>query len=438
MTIDKEIFKISLPNIISNISIPLLGIVDTALMGRMDDPAYIGAIAIGGIIFNILYWGFGFLRPGTTGLTAQAYGQNNLPECYRLLLRSFILGLIFGLLIWLFAKPLGVFFFSILDGSDKVISLSSEYYHIRILAAPAVLAVFAFRGWFFGMQNAIAPMVLTIVSNGLNILFSWYLVMVLDLSVKGVAWGTVIAQWLTFILAVIILIYRHRFRFIKYLDKAIVRAAELKRFLVVNRDMFIRNMGLILVFSFFTNHSSSVSDRYLAINQMLLELFYFMSYAIDGFAYASESLVGKYLGAQKLDTVKLVVRKCLFYGLGLAVAFSLVYLFFGNEILSILTSNKSLIAEGQKYLIWCALVGLTGALAFIWDGVYSGATASVELRNSMLISVILFFILFYSVKPFYPLYAIWIGMIAFMAGRSIFQIWYYNKSILSRWQNAQA
>lgn len=438
MSLDKEIFKISIPNIISNISIPLLGIVDTALMGRMDDPAYIGAIAIGGIIFNILYWGFGFLRPGTTGLTAQALGSNNTAECYRLLLRALILGVLFGILLLIFAQPIGTLFFSILDGSDKVKSLASEYYGIRILAAPAVLCVFAFRGWFFGMQNAIAPMVLTIVSNILNIIFSWYFVMKLDWSVAGVAWGTVIAQWFTLLLALVILAYRHRLVVLEYVNKTLLSAVELKRFLLVNRDMFIRNMGLILVFSFFTNYSSGMGDRYLAINQMLLELFYFMSYAIDGFAYASESLVGKYLGASKIDMVKKVVNKCLIYGLALAVAYSLAYLFFGKEILGILTSNKDLINEGNKYLLWCALVGLTGALAFIWDGVYSGATASVELRNSMLISVVLFFIVFYSIQENNPKTAIWLSMIVFMAGRSIFQIWYYKKSILNKWQSQPA
>ena len=438
MSLDKEIFKISIPNIISNISIPLLGIVDTALMGRMDDPAYIGAIAIGGIIFNILYWGFGFLRPGTTGLTAQALGSNNTAECYRLLLRALILGVLFGILLLIFAQPIGTLFFSILDGSDKVKSLASEYYGIRILAAPAVLCVFAFRGWFFGMQNAIAPMVLTIVSNILNIIFSWYFVMKLDWSVAGVAWGTVIAQWFTLLLALVILAYRHRLVVLEYVNKTLLSAVELKRFLLVNRDMFIRNMGLILVFSFFTNYSSGMGDRYLAINQMLLELFYFMSYAIDGFAYASESLVGKYLGASKIDMVKKVVNKCLIYGLALAVAYSLAYLFFGKEILGILTSNKDLINEGNKYLLWCALVGLTGALAFIWDGVYSGATASVELRNSMLISVVLFFMVFYSIQENNPKTAIWLSMIVFMAGRSIFQIWYYKKSILNKWQSQPA
>jgi MATE family multidrug resistance protein len=433
MTLNKEIFKISIPNIISNISIPLLGIVDTALMGRMNDPAYIGAIAIGGIIFNILYWGFGFLRPGTTGLTAQAYGSNNTKEVYSLLYRALSIGVIFGLLLLLIKSPVSDLFFGILDGSDKVKSLSREYFDIRIWAAPAVLCVFAFRGWFFGVQNAIAPMILTIVANLLNIFLSWYFVMVLDQGVKGVAFGTLIAQWMTLFLAIVIFLYKHRQKATVYFNKSVFQAKEFKRFLVVNRDMFIRNMGLILVFSYFTNHSSKLGDSYLATNQMLLELFYLMSYAVDGFAYASESLVGKYLGAGQVDKAVKVIKKCLVFGLGLGLLFGISYIFFGQHLLRVLTTNKQLIADSQPYFIWLSIVGVSGALAFVWDGVYSGATASVELRNSMLISVVAFFAVFYIADTNYPLYSIWAGMVAFMLTRSIFQIIFFKKSILKKW-----
>ena len=434
MSINKEIFKISIPNIISNISIPLLGIVDTALMGRMNDPAYIGAIAIGGIIFNVLYWGFGFLRPGTTGLTAQAYGRKDDKEIYSLLYRALTLAVIFGTLLLALKNPLSDLFFSILDGSEKVKDLSSQYFDIRIWAAPAVLSVYAFRGWFFGVQNAIAPMVLTIVANVLNIFFSWYFVMVLEQGVKGVALGTLIAQWLTFFIAIGIFIYRHKEKAIQYLNFAILKGKELKRFIVVNRDMFIRNMGLILVFSYFTNHSSKVGDSYLATNQMLLELFYLMSYAVDGFAYASESLVGKYLGAQKIKETLTVIRKCLLYGIILGGLFALLYIFFGQSLIGILTTNQQLINDSKPFFIWLALVGLSGALAFVWDGIYSGATSSVELRNSMLISVVAFFVTFFALNNSYPLYSIWAAMIAFMLSRSVFQIILFKIRILPNWQ----
>ena len=197
--------------------------------------------------------------------------------------------------------------------------------------------------------------------------------------------------------------------------------------------MFIRNMGLILVFSYFTNHSSKLGDSYLATNQMLLELFYLMSYAVDGFAYASESLVGKYLGAGQVDKAIKVIKKCLVFGLGLGLLFGITYIFFGQHLLRVLTTNKQLITDSQPYFIWLSIVGVSGALAFVWDGVYSGATASVELRNSMLISVIVFFAVFYIADTNYPLYSIWAGMVAFMLSRSIFQIIFFKKSILKKW-----
>jgi len=432
INLNKEIFRIAIPNIISNISIPLLGIVDTALMGRMDDPAYIGAIALGGVVFNILYWGFGFLRPGTTGLTAQAYGAKDYPTAYKYFLQAFGMSLIFGLGLLVFHIPIGKFAYSFLNGSEQVKSLSYEYFSIRVLAAPAVISLFAFRGWFFGMQNAIAPMVLTIFSNVINIFLSWYLVMECDMSVKGVAIGTVVAQYASLLLAFGILLYRHKTEVFKYIEKQTFQLSKMKRFLNVNRDMFLRNIGMILVFSFFTNYSAGVSEEYLAVNEILLQLFYFMSYSVDGFAYAAESLVGRYIGEKSADKVKVVVRKTLIYGLLFGGLFALGYQFFGATFMRIFTNNETIIAEAQPYFKWLALVALCGALAFIWDGVYSGATASKELRNAMFLSVVSFFVVFYSVQCFYSDHAVWIAMIAFMLARSLFQIFYYQKRIVGR------
>ena len=434
MTINKEIFRIAIPNIIANISIPLLGIVDTALMGRMDDPAYIGAIALGGIIFNILYWGLGFLRPGTTGLTAQSFGKENFQECYRLLYRSSIIGFSMGLIILIFHDQLGHFCFGLLSGSEQVEALAYEYFSIRVMAAPVVICLFALRGWFFGIQDAISPMILTISANVLNIIFSWYLVMEMDMSVAGVAYGTMAAQFITFIVAIVIIVVKYKSDVIKYFDSAVFKAKEMLRFLSVNRDMFIRNLCMILVFSFYTNYSSQIDDDYLAINQMLLQLFYFMAYAVDGFAYASESLVGKYLGANSIIKVKEVIKKCLIYGLGFGALFSIGFIMSGSSILRIMTTNTQLIEDAQPYFIWLALVSISGALAFIWDGVYSGATAATELRDSMLISTVFFIVVFYSTKSNYPEVSIWAAMVAFMLSRSVFQIILYKYKIEKQWE----
>ncbi len=409
-----------------------MGIVDTALMGRMDDPAYIGAIALGGVVFNILYWGFGFLRPGTTGLTAQAFGAKDFEQCYRYFLQAFGLSLVFGLGLLVFHIPIGKFAYSLLNGSEQVKSLSYEYFSIRVWAAPAVITLFAFRGWFFGMQNAVAPMVLTIVSNLVNIFLSWYLVIQCDMSVQGVAIGTVVAQYTTLLLAFGILLYRHRVAVFSYIEKKTFQLSNMKRFLNVNRDMFLRNIGMILVFSFFTNYSAGISEEYLAINEILLQLFYFMSYSVDGFAYAAESLVGRYIGEKSVERVKVVVRRTLYYGLGFGALFSIAYLIFGDWCMRIFTDHEELILVARPYFKWLALVALCGALAFIWDGVYGGATASVELRNSMFLSVVSFFLVFFILKGCYQDHAVWIAMIAFMLARSLFQIFFYQKRILRR------
>ncbi len=432
INLNKEIFRIAIPNIISNISIPLLGIVDTALMGRMDDPAYIGAIALGGVVFNILYWGFGFLRPGTTGLTAQAYGAGDLPTAYRYFVQAFSIGLFFGLLLLLLHVPIGRVAYSLLNGSQQVKDLSYQYFSIRILAAPAVITLFAFRGWFFGMQNALAPMALTIVANVINIFLSWYLVMHCDMGVQGVAIGTVVAQYTALLLAFSILLYRHKKAVFLQMKRSAFRLLAMQRFLNVNRDMFLRNIGMILVFSFFTNYSAGISEQYLAVNEILLQLFYFMSYSVDGFAYAAEALVGRHIGAQSLSKVKIVVRRTLYYGLGFGCLFALLYLLFGDLCMRIFTDNTALILIARPYYIWLALVAICGALAFVWDGIYGGATASVELRNAMFFSVISFFLVFYLFQSAYPGHAVWLGMIAFMLARSLFQIFYYKRKIIGR------
>jgi MATE family multidrug resistance protein len=435
LSINKEIFRIAIPNIIANISIPLLGIVDTALMGRMEDSAYIGAIALGGIIFNILYWGFGFLRPGTTGLTAQALGRDDKRETAMLLFRSFLVGISIGFILLFFHVPIGKSCFKLLSGGAEVENLAYQYFSIRIWGAPVVIAVFAMRGWLFGVQDAISPMILTIIANVTNIICSWYLVMIKGMSVQGVALGTVIAQYLTFFVALAIIVYKHRALIKEYIGRSIFKLSEMHRFFQVNRDMFIRNIGLIFVFTFFTNHASTVSNDYLAISQILLQLFYFMSYAVDGFAYASESLVGKYLGMRRMDKVKLVIRQCLIYGLGFGFLFTLAYSFFGAEIIAIFTDNRLLIDGAKPYFIWLSIVAVSGALAFIWDGVYSGGTANVEMRDSMILSVLAFIIVFYIVDTRYPLISIWAGMIVFMLTRSIVQIVLYYTRIESRWMS---
>ncbi len=296
---NKEILRLAVPNIISNLTVPLLGMVDMALMGRMGSPVYIGAIALGGIIFSVIYMGFGFLRMGTTGFTAQAYGRADKLEIGYALYRALAIALLIALLLIALQKQLGWFSFLLLDGSDEVKALAADYFFIRIWAAPATLALYAFMGWFVGMQNTLIPMYIAIVINLLNIGFNLVFVVWLGMDVDGVAWGTVLAQYSGLLLAIGFYLIKYRKYRIKLSIPLLIEKKELKRFFRVNTDILIRTMLLILTLSFFTSKSAGIGDETLAINSIILQFFFLFSYFMDGFAYAGEALRGNLLVVTK-------------------------------------------------------------------------------------------------------------------------------------------
>ena len=295
---NKEILRLAIPNILSNISVPLLSTVDTILMGHLS-ASHLGAVGIGSMIFNFIYWNFGFLRMGTTGMTAQAYGAENKMEISNTLGRACALGLVLAVIILLFQIPIGELSYYLLNVTDNQYALVREYFLIRILAAPATLILYSVLGWFFGMQNAIYPMLLTIFINVINIAVSAYLVLGLGMEVSGVAWGTVIAQYGGLFLAALMLRHKYKVYLDGFKQKNILRFNKLLRFLRINGDIFIRTICLTFAFGFFYSQSSNLGELALAANVILLQLLNWMSYGIDGFAFASESLVGKYVGAKR-------------------------------------------------------------------------------------------------------------------------------------------
>jgi len=424
-TVDKEIFRLAIPNILSNVTIPLLGIVDTVLMGHEAEHGaiLIGAIALGGIIFNAIYWNFGFLRLGTTGITAQAFGRGDKEEQALTLFRAFSVGLFIAIVLLLFRGIISDLGFSLLRTPEntQAIEYAKSYFDIRILAVPAVMCLFGIRGWLFGVQNAVFPMILITVVNVVNVLASVYFVRVQGMSVEGVALGTVVAQYCTLILglSMIFIKYGKIFSYLKL--KLILARKALSRFVNVNGTLLIRNMLLFSVFSFFTWYSSTINENYFAVNEMLLQLFYLMSFAVDGFAYAAESLVGKYVGAKDWKGLKNSVRRTMVYGLGFGVLYAIVYVFFGKYFLRIFTPDWQLIESGQPFLFWLAILSVVGAVAFIWDGVYGGATLVRELVISMALSTLAFFVSFYIFKQINADHAIWASMTVFMAVRGIGQ-----------------
>lgn len=433
---NKRILKIAVPNIVSNITIPLLGVVDLALMGHLGEVDFIGAIALGGMIFNFLYWGFAFLRMGTTGITAQAYGARNLNETILSLSRALLVALIGSTFILLLQKPIAQLSFYVIDSEDTVENIAKSYYYIRVWAAPATIGLYALTGWFIGMQNSKIPMVIAIVSNIINISLSAYFVYGMNLDARGVALGTVIAQYCGLFIAMfcVLRFYSRLFRY--WSIKGMMKIHELKNFIAINKDIFIRTLCIIFVFTFFTTESASTNKTILAVNSLLLQFLFIFSYFMDGFAFAAEALVGKFIGANNENGFKKVVRLLFIWGIGISVLFTLFYAMGSNLLLSMLTDNAGTIFEAQAYLKWIILLPILSFTSFLMDGIFIGATASVYMRKTMMAATILVFIpCYYLLSKSFDNHGLWVAMLSFMLARGIFQAIYYKKAVLIRFKN---
>ncbi len=430
---NRNILRLAIPNIISNITVPLLGLVDLALMGHLESEIYIGAIALGGVIFNFIYWGFSFLRMSTSGFTAQAFGENNNSEAITFLIRALLVSLFISLLILVLQTPIVIASFKIIGGSPAVETLAKEYFLIRVWAAPAALSLFVFSGWFLGMQNARYPMIIAISVNVINILLSMYFVFILKMKSDGVALGTAISQYAGLIIAIILFFKKYQFLIPRITKKEILNLSILTNFFRVNTDIFIRTFCIILVFTFFTSKSASMNDTILAVNSLLIQLLLFFSFFIDGFAFAGEALVGKFFGAKDIINLKKVVKLLFYWGAALAFIFTIIYIPGIKLILRLLTSQLDVINSAQPFIIWVVLIPVASFGSFIWDGVYIGATASRAMRNALLISTILVFTpVYYLFYPVFGNHALWLAIILFMLARGAIQTFLFQKAILKR------
>ncbi len=421
VSINKEILTLAIPNILSNISVPLLSTVDTALMGHLSS-LHLAAVGIASMVFNLIYWNFGFLRMGTTGMSAQAYGEKNHQKLANTLARALFLAFVISFLLILFQEPIIKFVAYAMNVENSYYPLVEDYFYIRIFAAPATLALYVMFGWFFGVQNAWIPLALTIFANIINIIISYYFVNVLDMGIKGVAYGTLIAQYLGLSLAFVFL-YRYNVKSISI--KSILDKRELLKFLNINKDIFIRTVALTFAFSFFYSQSAKEGEMVLAITVILLQFLSWISFGIDGFAYAAESLVGKYYGAKKWDKFYEVIKHSFYWGFVLAFFYALLYLFFGEKLLELYTDKKELINETKPYLIWTISMGFAGVAAFVWDGVFIGMTASRAMRNSVVLSLTIFIIVFYLLKPYHSLHLFWFSFVMFLFVRGLIQSWMF-------------
>lgn len=427
---DRQILKIALPSIVSNITVPLLGLVDVSIVGHLGAAAYIGAIAVGGMLFNIIYWLFAFLRMGTGGMTSQAFGARNLKEVMRLLLRSVLLGIGLGVLLILLQHLLcELALYLIAPPTAEVAQLTRTYFNICIYGAPAMLGLYGVTGWFLGMQNSRSPMWVAIVQNVVNILCSLLLVYGFGLKVDGVALGTLIAQYAGFLTALFLLM-RHYRRLMRYLPEHLFSAKALHtlwnrtamaRFFSVNRNIFLRTLCLVTVTLFFTSAGAAQGEVILAVNTLLMQLFTLYSYIMDGFAFAGEALSGRYIGARHAEAFFSTVRRLFGWGALISLLFTLTYALGGASFLQLLTSDEEVIAASATYFPWALLIPLCGLAAFIWDGIYIGATATRGMLLSMAIATLTFFLLYAALHTIWGNHALWLAFLAYLLQRGLMQ-----------------
>jgi len=430
-SIHKEIFQLTLPNIISNISVPLIGSVDTILMGHIST-VHLGAVGLGSMIFSFLYWNMGFLRMSTTGLTAQAYGREDSREQYRVLIRAILVALVVGLILILLRIPLASAGLAVFSVEEAQRELVRGYVQIRMIAAPASLALMVLLGWYLGMQNAKLPLLITVIINLSNIGISYLLVVTYGYDMAGVAWGTVIAQYIGASLAIALWLWKYREVAGERVAVIITELEEYGKFFRVNSDIIIRTMVLTLVFGFMYRESSRLGVELLAVHMVLFQFLNWMSYIIDGLAYAAESLVGKYFGAESIPGVRRAVRWTMIWSLVGASLISLVYAMFYEDLFWLFTDDRSLTVEMHRYYLWVVILPLAGFASYVWDGIFIGLVASKAMRICMLLAGVVFVLSYVSLRQVAPAHSLWAAFTLFLIARAAAQAIYYQRKQLYR------
>ena len=425
---NRRILKLALPSIVSNITVPLLGLMDIAIVGHLGSTAYIGAIAVAGTLFSMLYWGFGFLRMGTGGMTAQAYGRRDMKDMAMQFFRALTVGTGISLLLISLQWPMEAFAFLFIKAGEEVRYWASVYFRICIWGAPAVLGLYVLTGWFIGMQNSRFPMFVAITQNVVNIILSLFFVYICRWGVSGVALGTLMAQWCGLLLG-LCLWYRYYGRLRLLLTwKEVFRIQEMKRFFSVNRDIFGRTLCLIAVTTFFTAAGSRQGDVALAVNTLMMQLFTLFSYIMDGFAYAGEALSGRYLGARDRKGLDASVRLVFRWGILLAMLFTILYGIGGTAFLSLLTDDRQVLVASEEYFYWVLCIPFCGFAAFLWDGILIGLTATRQMLLTMVLASATFFLMYYLLSNYWGNHALWIAFLSYLLLRSLGQWAYYRKA----------
>lgn len=417
MGMNKNILRLALPAIIANVTIPLLGLLDTAIAGHMGETAYIGAIAVGSMMFNLIYWNFGFLRMGTSGVTAQSYGADDMRGATLVLVQSCVLALAIAAAIVLLQTPLRELCMTIIDPSPVVAAYALDYYDICVWGAPPVLVMMSIKGWLLGMQDSASAMMVSIVVNVLNIVLSLMCVYGFHMGFAGIAMGTLAAQYLGLLYSLWLLrtkfwhVLSHHFSFSWH---------GMARLMSVNGDIFVRSSCMMVVMLFFMAVGARSGDLILAVNALMMQLFTIYSYFLDGVAFAGEALVGRYYGAGDRRSLEACVRHLFLWGVILTGLFTVAYSF-PHSIFALLTDQTVVVNAAMDYRWWCAVIPLAGMAAFVWDGVYIGLTATRGMLVAVLVATLLFFAVFFLTPSHMGNNRLWLAYITFLVVRSVVQ-----------------
>ena len=439
---NRQILRLAIPSILANITIPLVGLVDTAIVGHISDAHAIGGIAIGTMLFDLLYWNFGFLRVGTSGMTAQAFGRNDREQCARLLAQSVGIALIGAALIWLVQWLFVTAALAMVPCSAEVATVARKYFFIRVWAAPATLSLMAIKGWFIGMQDTVSPMITDMVVNVVNMAVSYVLAVYTPMGALGVALGTVIAQLTGLLLSVCILLWKYRHVWLGLSFLSLLKDMRgMRQLISLNANLFVRSLCFMIVYVGFTSLSSMYGDTDLAVCSILMKLFMLVSYFVDGFAYAGEALVGKYIGEAKSQplsnspqgvqypiggtpsnshNIASLVRLLFLWSLGVGAVFTVVFALSYMPMYRMMTSDAVVLERLKDFTLWLIAMPIVSTLAFMWDGVFTGATAGKQIRNAMIWAAVGFVLGYVASYHWLGTHALFVGYFLHLAARVIY------------------
>ena len=418
---NRRILHLAIPSIVSNITVPLLGLVDVAITGHMGDATYMAAIAVSSMVFNIIYWLFSFLRFGTGGMTAQAFGAKSDAECGNLMLRSQMVCFVIALLLCLIQTPILSLVLLVINPSVDLLPAIQRYYGICIFGTFPSLAMYAFNGWLVGMQNTRLPMVISITQNIVNILLSYTFVYHFGMKIEGVALGTLIAQWCGAVMATVVILRNYRPLLLTVKMRTALKLTEMKRFFTVNQMLFLRTLFLVAVNLYFIVAGARGGTVMLAVNSIMMQMFILFSYVMDGFAFAAEALCGRYYGANDKCNFRLALRYIWRWALLMTALFTLAYICFGDIFVGMLTDEMSVREAASDYLPWAIAIPACGIAAFVWDGVFVGMTQTRGMLAGTFAGAAVFFLLYFSLYSSLGNHALWLAFDAYLLMRGLVQ-----------------